>query len=324
MAQPLPPVKTDTLLSSSERIDFGELTLDFASKKTLLLINDGVVGRAIQIQVSDSHSTYAVETDCETLRYAESCHVNVTAKASFVGSEPGMLTVLDNNEVVKKIPLSVQFIKPRLSLPSEMDFGLVPIEKEESRALTIGNKGQKSFRLQRLWLEQDGNVFQLETMSCTGVLKPAAGCQVRLTVSPTLEGTVNALLHVEAQGEALEVPLKAEARPLKLEFLEVMGTPLTELAFEAVPSGGRAQKTVHFLNDSSLPLRMINEPTWTSGDYSVITTDCAEGILPPGNYCTMVLAFQARGEPGEREGTLAIRHGWGQSKVRLSGSVLPR
>lgn len=320
---PTPP-STPSLALSTDSVDFGTQATNSRPEKTILLFNEGLVGRNLSVEVAAGAGALKLHTNCGLLKFAESCIINVQVSSETPGTQSGVIRVLEEGQVVGTAKVAVQFVQPRLVVPENLDFGVTPAEVQVSRAFTIANKGMQGLQLKRVWLEQEGSAFQLEMLSCTGKLKPAAGCQVRVNLNSAEEGGREAVVHVEAEGERAAVPIKAEVRTIKLEFLEVLGTPMERLAFEEVPAGGRSQKTVHFLNASSIPITLMNEPVQVSGDFSALTTDCVEGVLPAGNYCTIKLMFQSRGEPGSREGELSIRHANGTPRLILVGAVAPR
>ena len=178
-----------SIISLSAGLDFGEVPIDQSPSKAFTISNTGTI--RLQVQKIDFPESFSGDWTKGSIPAGSQQAVKVTFKPTVLKDYSGVITVSSNasnaakdgtgaSEGKSSLAVSGKGIGSILSMPQELDFGTLVVNKTASKTLTVANTGNRPLHI-------DVVEYPLGFTGQNWPLSIAAGGQqkVEITFAPT-------------------------------------------------------------------------------------------------------------------------------------------
>jgi hypothetical protein len=297
--------------SRPESLDFGSEAVGATSAgRELELVNEGSAPLAIErVSVESPDGEFRLignQCSAATLSPGESCGLRVVFRPALFGRRSArMVVVSDSSGGEQAIRLEGAGSGPDLEIrPEGLRFETQVVGTRSSAAvLTLFNKGDEPYRIDRAWI--DGGGFSIVRENCSGAsIAPRGSCRVEVVFAPTEEGEARTSLQIRESSGAMApgIAISGTAVAPRLEL------SATALGFGARPVGERTDALpLRLTNAGSAPLA-ISELDLTGPDTSAFVLgqdSCSGRRLAPRQRCEIAFDFRPR-HAGAHQARLAV------------------
>jgi hypothetical protein len=279
------------LTASPDPVGFGVQDVgDTTPTQTVTLTNTaGVLPVAIStVTATGDYNVPSSSDNCSgaTLIIGASCDVGVTFQPGSAGSDPGSLSITDDDiGGGQNVNLTGTGVTNQFSVSGTGSFGDVPVGgTSANQAVTVTNNTDYAANPANPTLA-GANPGMFNATGCTGAVGPNATCAVSVTFSPTSTGVETATLNVAGQSVSLTgtgVQANANLTPSSTSF-----------GSQPVSTSSPTQ-TITLTNTGTGTLTYSNTTVSgaNGGDFSVGDSDCSMTVfLAPGGSCNITVQF---------------------------------
>jgi hypothetical protein len=308
--------------ASPDPVAFGVQDVgDTTPTKTVTLTNTaGLLPVTIStVTASGDYNVPSATDNCSgfTLIIGGSCDVGVTFQPGSTGSDPGSLSVTDDDiGGGQSMNLSGTGVTDQFSVSGTGSFGDVPVgATSANQVVTVTNNTDYAANPANPTLA-GANPGMFSATGCTGTVAANTTCAVSVTFSPTSTGVKTATLNVANQPVSLSgtgVQAGANVTP-----------PSTAFGSQPV-STSSPTKTITLTNTGTGTLTYSSTTVTGAnvGDFSVGDSNCSStGFLAPGGTCNITGQFVPTAD-GHRTATVAVHDNapGGTQTVTVSGNA---
>jgi hypothetical protein len=285
-------IDSGPLSASPDPVAFGTQAVGVTTPaQTVTITNNGL--NAVSISGISAGADYNVTTDnCSggaALNTNDTCTVLVTFTPGSSGSDPGTLTISDDDPgSPQHLDLTGQGVANQFSLSAPADFGSIQVgSTSPDEAATLTNNTDYPANPSNPSISgSNAGDFNIASTDCTGSLPGTTGqCTVNVNFTPGNTGSRSANLNAGGQSVNLSgtgTSPNASVSPGNISF----GSQ--PVATTSGPS------TITLTNNGTAPLNYgsVSEGGANQADFQVGDTNCAAvGSIAPGNSCSITVAF---------------------------------
>lgn len=246
------------------------------------------------------------------------CTVDVVFEPATEGEVEGELSLLPVMAEPLVLPLVGRAVAPELAFSeARLDFGAVPVGREEERDVALGNRGSGAGTLALALTGPGAEAFSLAG-ECVelrdGELPPGSTCSLAVTFRPLRAGQVEARVTARVGG-GVELALAGRGRVGRAEL------SARRLDFGSVVVGESARRrlTVTHTGQAPLPLGPARIEGLQAREFT-LRDGCRErSRLSPGESCELEVVLRPGGEGRRRARIVWPGGGPGLVPVELEG-----